>query len=248
MQYNSNVSGQDIVTLSEKRSLSNSVSFPIAEKTLYANEGSKIIWGWIQDAYAGWDYDDSNQTDFPAATTPLNSGQGDYALPTDADYITGVSIKNPGNVWYPLEKITLEQIQDRGFSEAQFMSVAATPTYYRLTANSIKIYPPANYTQAASLKIWENREILLFTPTDTSKTPGWATAYHEALATFMALQFAKNNTTPQLLQLQKDWDGNEDVTGKEGGYKKAIKRYYSRRFAEMFPPRITVRDYTRENE
>lgn len=246
MQYNSNATGQDIVTMAEKKSLSNSVSFPIAEKTLYANEGSKIIWGWIHAAYGGWAFDDSNQTDFPEATTQLTSGQVDYLLPVDNDLIKGVSIKNQGNVWYDLEPITLEEIQDMGFSEAQFMNVASTPTYYRLIGNSVKIYPAANYTQSASLKIWEDREILLFTTTDTTKYPGWIAAFHEALATYMALQYAGNNTTPQLIKLQREWDGNEASTGKEGGYKKAIKSYYSRRFAEMFPPRITVRDYTRE--
>lgn len=248
MQYNSNSSSLDIVTLAEKKSGSNSVSFPILDKTLYANEGSKIIWSWIHDAYGGWAFDDANQTDFPEATTSLNSSQVDYSLPVDADAVKGISVKNTGGVWYPLTPITLEQIQDYGFSEAQFMNVASQPMYYRLLGNSIKIYPAANYTQAASLKLYENREILLFATTDTTKTPGWVTAYHEALPTYMALQHAKNNQLPQVLQLQKEWDGNEDVTGKPGGYKKAIISYYSRRFAEMFPPRIMVRDYTRENQ
>lgn len=247
MQYNSNATGQDIVTMSEKKSLSNSVSFPIAEKTLYANEGSKIIWGWIHEAYGGWAFDDSNQTDFPEATTQLTSGQVDYLLPVDADAIKGVSIKNQGAVWYDLEPITLEQIQDQGFSEAQFMNVASTPIYYRLLGNSVKIYPAANYTQAASLKIWENREILLFTTTDTTKTPGWITAFHEALATYMALQYARINGTPQAGGILRG-GFKTGLNAEWSEWEMRIKKYYSRRFAEMFPPRITVRDYTRENQ
>lgn len=249
MQYSGNSTSLDIVTLAEKKSLSNSVSFPILDKTLYANEGSKIIWSWIHEAYGGWSFDDLNQTDFPESTTTLTANQSDYALPVDAEFVKGVSIKNNGSsVWYPLSPVTLEQMQDHNFSESQFLSTASQPKYYRMIGNSIKLYPASNYTQAASLKLFYDRDLLLFSTTDTTKVPGWATAFHEALATYMALQYAKINATPQLLQLQKDWDGNEDVTGREGGYKKAIKNYYSRRFAEMFPPRITVRDYTRQNQ
>lgn len=236
MQYNSHSTGQDIVTMAEKKCQANSVSFPIAEKTLYANEGSKIIWSWIHEAYGGWAFDDSNNTDFPESTGTINSNQTDYAIPTDTNFVKGVSIKTTGNVWQKLEPITLEQIEDMGMSEAQFMSTASQPMYYRLLANSVKLYPAPNYTQSASIKIYYDRDITLFSTTDTTKTPGWATPYHEALPTFMALQFAKTNSLGQTKGLQEDWSN----------YEKRIKSDYSRRFAEMFPGRITVRDTVRE--
>lgn len=248
MQYQStNSSDLTICLLSEKKSKSNSVSFNIIDKTFYANEGSKIIWGWIHEAFAGWAFDDSNQTDFPEATTALNKDQVDYSLPIDADFVKGVSIKNQGNVWYPLTPITLEQIQDKGYSEAQFMNVSSTPTYYRLLANSIKIYPAANYSQAASLKLWENREILLFSTTDTTKSPGWATAFHEALATYMALQHAQANGLPQAGGVMRG-GFKTGLLMEWSAWEERIKKYYSRRFAELFPPRLKVRDYTRENQ
>lgn len=232
--------------MAEKKCQANSVSFPILEKTLYANEGMKKIWSWIHEAFGGWTFDDSSNTDFSEPTSAINADQADYAMPTDGNFVTGVSIKNTGGTWHKLEPITLEQIQDKGFSEAQFLNVSGQPRYYRLLANSIKVYPAPNYTQSSSIKLYYDRDILLFAVTDTTKTPGFATNYHEAIPTYMALQYAKANDLKVKDSLQEEWDGNEMRTGREGGWKKMIKNDYSRRFQEMFPARITVRDSVRE--
>lgn len=237
MQYNSHATNQDIVTMAEKLVSANSVSFPIKEKTLYANQACRLIWSWIHEAYGGWLYDDSNNTDFPEATTTITSGQTDYALPTEASFIQGVSVKNTDGVWHKLQPITLEQIQEIE-AESEFMKTSSIPRYYRLLAKSIKLYPPSNFTQSASLKIHEAREISGFSTTDTTKTPGFDSQYHEAVPTYMALQYAKINGLPNKNDLMQDWLI----------YEKTIKSDYRRRFAELFPARITVRDVTRDYE
>ena len=236
LQYSGHATTQDITTMAEKLSKSNSTSFPIAEKTLYANQALKIILTWIHQAYGGWLYDDSNYTDFPEATTTLTSDQTDYVLPIDATVIQGVSIKQADGTWYPLIAITLEQIQDRRISESEFYKVSSTPRYYRPLANAIKIYPPSNYTLTSAIKVYESRDASLFTITDTTKTPGFDSQFHEAVATYVALQYAKINGLANQIALQNDWIL----------YEQRIKQDYSRRFAEMFPPRLTVRDATVE--
>lgn len=226
--------------MAEKLSKSNSVSFPIEEKTIYANQAIKIILSWIHEAYGGWLYDDNNNTDFAEATTTLTSGQVDYSLPDGNLKVQGVSIKTQGSTgtFYPLIPITLEQINDTGTSEAYFYSTAAQPKYYRLLAKSIKIYPAANYSVSNGIKLYESREATLFTTTDTTKTPGFDANYHEGVPTFMAMQYAKINQLPNKNDLINDWLL----------FEQRLKKDYSQRFAEMFPPRITVRDYLRENQ
>ena len=236
MQFSGSSSGQDIITLAEKLTKSNSTSFPIAEKTLYANQAVKIIQTWIHQAYGGWLYDDSNYTDFPEATTTLTSGQVDYSLPIESNQIVGISIKQADGTWYPLQPITLEQIQDKGISESQFYSTVSSPQYYRLLAKSIKIYPASNYTLAAGIKLYESREASLFATTDTTKVPGFDAQFHEAVPTYMALQYATINGLTNQVALQNAWTL----------YEQRIKQEYGRRFAEMFPPRMTVRDAVRE--
>jgi hypothetical protein len=235
MQYNSHASSQDIVTMCEKLSRANSVSFPIAEKTLYANQAMRIIWSWIHEAYGGWIYDDSNQTDLPEATTAVVSGQDTYTLPTDVSFVLGVSIKDIAGNWSKLSPVTLEMIQEGG-AESDFLTTDGNPLYYRLIGNQIKIYPATNYSQSASLKVHYTRDISSFATTDTTKTPGFDSAYHEAVPTFMALQYAKINQLANKNDLDLDWQR----------YELRIKSDYSRRFAELFPPRIGVSDATSE--
>lgn len=238
MQYNGSTTGQDIVTMTDKLVKSSSSSFPIADKTLYANQALKMIWTWIHDAYGGWIYDDNNYTTYPEATTNLVANQVDYTLPSNDLTIRAVSVLTDGNVWYPLIPITLEQINDKFLSESQFYSTPGQPTYYRPLAKGFKIYPAANYNQSASLKVFYDREVSQFSTTDTTKTPGFDSQYHEAVPTYMAYQYAKINQLANKNDLEKDWLR----------YEQQIKTDYSKRFGEMFPARMTVRDAVRENQ
>jgi hypothetical protein len=231
MQFNSETNSQDIVSMADDLAKSNSVSFPIAKKVLYANQAVRIIKSWIGEAYGGWIYDDSNKTDLPEATATLVSGQTNYTLPIDASAVQGISCKDQGGEWYKLQPITLEQIQDRGIAESQFESTNSQPIYYRLLGNSFKTYPASNYTQASSIKLHETRDISQFTVTDTTNTPGFDYRYHEAVPTFMALQFKKINGEDSR-SLMDDWLR----------YEVMIKKDFSKRLAELFPARIKVAD------
>lgn len=248
MQFNSNSTEQDIVSMTHDLVKSNSVTFPLKKMVLYANQAVRIVNSWIHEAYGGWIYDDSNQTDLPEATTNLVSGQSDYTLPIDASALLGVSVKDTAGNWRKLAPVTLEQIQDSGVAESDFYTTDSQPMFYRPLGNTFRIYPAPDYSQSASLKIHETRDISVFATTDTTKTPGFDSRYHEAVPTFMALQYAKINSLPNLKDLKNAWDGDEDSTGREGGYKKMIKSDFSRRFAELFPARIRVYDATRDYE
>lgn len=246
MQYNGEANNQDICSLADLKAKSNPSSFPISKKTLYANEGERIIWSFIMEAYGGWSFDDNNNTDLPEATTVINASETFVPLPIDSAHILGISYKDQSGTWHPLKPITLEQIQDRGRSESEFMNVPGTPEYYRPVANGFKPYPAANFTQAASWGIWITRDISAFAVTDTTKKPGFDSEFHEGLALYMALQHCKINTLPQATSLQTDWDGNEDLTGREGGFKLRIKSYYGNKFRQLFPPRFRQRDSVRD--
>ena len=247
MQYNSHATSQDLVTLSEKLTSTNSTTFPIAEKTLYANQALRKIFTWITEASGSWILDDSNQTDIPEATASLVADQQSYTLPTDADIVDGIAIKNTDGNWERLIPITLQEIQ-QGQAEDEFMSTSGIPKYYRLIGNTVSIYPAPNFSQSASLKVYFQRDCVVFTTTDTTAKPGFSSRFHETVAIYMALQYAIKNQLDIRTDLQRQWDGNEDATGREGGFKKAIKKFYASRFRDNFPPAFKVNDYTLEVE
>jgi len=228
MQYNGEATSQDLCSLANNLVKQNNTSFPLTEKTQYANMGNRIILAEIFNAYGGWKYDDRNNTDFPIATTDLTSAQSNYGLPIDTSQLNGVYIKYNDDVWDKLEPITLEQI-NRMEAEPEFERTDGVPRYYRVLSNSIFLYPASNKTVADGLMVEYSRDISTFTTTDTTKTPGFEPNFHEAIAVFMALQFAKINLNAERVNdLQTDFDR----------YLLQMRRHYTQKFKDMFPARV----------
>lgn len=246
MQYNSEANNQDLCSTADYLADSNSSSYPIIQKTIFANISLREIWSWIFEAYGGWHFDDSNNTDLPEATTSLVQDQVEYTLPTDSAHLMGMAYKDTSGSWHRIDPITLEKIQEIS-AESEFMKTSGNPTYYRPIANGFKLYPAANFAQASSLKIYISRDISGFAITDTTKTPGIPSEFHEAVAVGMALGY-KGLNEKKRRQLKIRWDGNEDETGREGGFKLRIKTFYGNRFRQMFPPRLRTGDPAREYE
>lgn len=238
MVYNSNSDNQDLVSLlNDLTGMDNNV-YSLQAKTRDMNTANRTIWSWIHEAYGGWLYDDSNNTvDFPTATAAVISGQKDYSLPSESLTVRGVEIKTTGGVWQKLKPITEEQIRDV-YSEKQFMSTASQPMYYTPYSNSVRIYPATNYSQASSIRVSYDRGPVNFVSTDTTKTPGFASLFHDAVAYGAGYFFSMYKSIPQAPRLQLEWEK----------WEKRIKSYYQQRWEEMFPPRVMVRDYTRDNQ
>lgn len=238
MQYNSQSDSQDLVSLlNDLTGMDNNV-YPLVSKTRDMNTSNRTIWTWIHEAYGGWLYDDSNNTtDFPTATAALVSGQRDYTLPSDLLSVKGLEVKTQGGVWQELVPLTEEQIRDH-MSEKEFMITASQPMYYTPYANSVRIYPAANYAQSASIRVSYDRGSTSFVSTDTTKSPGFASQFHDAVAFGAAVTYGMYKNLPQLKGLELKWQDFEN----------RIKKYYGMRWAEMFPARITVEDYTRESQ
>lgn len=208
----------------------------LADFTNYSNRASREVWHWIFEAYGGWQYDDSNQTDLPSSATTLTADQTTYALPTDGITVKGVEVKDDGGIWHILTPITMEQIQDRQ-ALGEFQKTSGTPRYYRLVGTTIQLYPASDWTQASSLKVFFDRGSVAFLTTDTTATPGFASEYHDLIPIMASLEWLKvkesNSATTQRLE--------NDLVSK----KRELQRFYQRKFSQQFPPRITTVDTTR---
>lgn len=229
MQYNSHSTSQDLVTLANNLVKQDNTSFPLTEKTQYANIANRLILTEIFNAYGGWKYDDRNNTDFPRATNDLVSGTDNYALPTDTTQLNAVYVDYNGDgTWTKLEPLTLEEINQME-AEPSFNDTNGVPRFYRVLSNSIFLYPASNVTRTDGLMIEYSRDVSTFATTDTTKTPGFDPIFHEAIAVYMALQFAKINLNAERVNdLQNDWVD----------YLVRIKRHYAKKYKDMFPPKI----------
>jgi len=137
-----------------------------------------------------WEFDDSNASDFPIATTGLTSGQQDYAFATDMIRVKGVEIKDESGEWQVLKPIDLSDIHDSGSGYSEFNENGGIPRYYDKVGNSIFLFPEPNYTQGASLKVFYSRPPALFDTADTTETPGFTSLHHDYLVVRACYEYA----------------------------------------------------------
>jgi len=195
----------------------NSSSFPVADLTLLANNAMSRVSSMILQADGRWEFDDTNYTDLPIGTTALVSGQSDYELSTDHLEITDVEIKDSNGNWYPLKPIDKKDAEDVALTE--FYENSGSPMYYDVMGKSVFLYPAPNYSQAASLKVFYKRTPSYFTTADTTKTPGFATIFHDLIPLWVSYEYSIANGLKNSNLLMAEIDRKE----------RALVSFYSHR-------------------
>lgn len=150
---------------------------------------SKVV-SWIWEATGDWEYDDSNHTDLPIATATLVASQEDYSLPTTAQKILRVEVKNANGDYYVVSPIDQSEI---GISYSEFEETAGLPKYYDIIGNSLILKPApssTDVTMVAGLKLHFSREIDYFIYSDITQEPGFDERYHRILSYGASLDYA----------------------------------------------------------
>lgn len=164
-----------------------------------------------------WQYDDTNYTNYPIATTNLVQDQHDYVLDVSHLRITRVEIKDDQNNWTVLQPLDLADVPN---ARDEFMDASATPMYYDKLGNSLFLYPAPDYSQNESLRVYFQREPSYFATTDTIKEPGFASIFHRLVPLKVCLDYAvANNLTDKITVL------NDRIKNKE----EEIKKFFGRR-------------------
>lgn len=184
------------------------VSFPIADRTRSVNNWYMKVTSWIIESDGRWQWDDSNQTDQPTATTDLVEDQRDYRLLTGAPstsqdwlVVERVEIQNSGGtktLIFPIDKRDVQGSIDQNYS------TSGQPNYYDFDGTQLKLYPACNYAKTDGLKVWFKRAPLLFAATDTTKRPGFASIYHEILSLGAKYDFEVAKRLPNAEQTLRD--------------------------------------------
>jgi len=195
--------------------------------TRYANQVLSAVWHNIFMVYSGWQFDDSNHTDLPQAATDASATVSKYALPDEGLTVKRIDIKDAAGNWIKELPLYTEKIEG---AVTDFMGAAGVPRGYRLVGKTIEFFPAFSYDSNEGIKVYFDREMTNFLTTDTTKAPGFASAYHEIVPTGMAMKWLKINNPKQL---------------KEAGYEndyavlmKNIKEFYAGRFEDAGPGTI----------
>lgn len=194
----------------------------LKEFTSYANEEMSRIWHKIWSVYAGWQYDDSNQTDLPQASTNLTAGTSKYSLPEEALTVKRIDVTDSnGNVTKNIPLLT-EQMES-GVDSTE----TGSPMAYRLLGDTIQLYPTPESSVTNGLKVFFDRNVTDFDYTDTTKKPGFASPYHELVSLGMAIRWLKikNPTSNSLAIFRAD----------QVAMMEELERFYNNRFEDITP-------------
>lgn len=203
--------------------------------TVYANEVGDDLWFTIFNSTGAWQWDDSNNTDLPFATTNLVSGTARYALPPGALTIKRMEVMDENGSWTTLAPLTTEKER---LAISSLETQSGVPTHYFLVNDTIELYPNTNYSSTNGLKAYFDRETVAFVSTDTTKTPGIASPFHGLYPLGMAIMWLKikQPNSASLAQFIRDFEkGKADMA-----------TYYADRWKDNTPTLITKREQSFE--
>src|ERR1035437_5899283 len=167
----------------------------LATFTRYINEALNRVVNLIMTADGRWQFDDTNNTDFPIATTnlvtTLGSEQQDYTFDITMLRILRIEVMDNTGAWRKLTPIDEADLYDQ--SLADFMKTPGLPVYYDKQGASIMLYPKplaTAVTSTAGLKVWFQRPPSYFTIADTTKVPGFNSMYHRLVAQIASRDYA----------------------------------------------------------
>lgn len=159
----------------------------------YANEWYRRVATLIWESDTNWEWDDSGREDKrPIARTDLKDGQEQYTLPTDAFDIFRVEVQDSEGDFYRIYPFQEETI---GTALSEWFEEKSMPRYYRLLGDMIFLKPAPSdddVTLSRGLKMYVERDIKEFTPSDTDRKPGFPPNFHTVLSYGAALKYAQS--------------------------------------------------------
>jgi len=198
----------NILTDARRLTKSDSTSFPTSEVVDSSNRAMDRITSLIRDAEGRWQWDDSNNTDLPIATTGLVTNQQDYSLDGLHYRISRAEVQDSAGNWTRLKSMDAVDVYDQALTS--FLNTAGTPQYYDKVGNSLFLYPKPNFTQTASLKLYFERGPSYFTTSEDTKTPGFNPIFHRLVALWCAYDYALINILPVAKTLREEIQVMED--------------------------------------
>lgn len=201
LQFSNPTLKSGICELIDKRIGTSTASYPVSDKVSDINLSLSEFNLLALQSSGKWQFDDSNQLDYPIITCDLNANQRDYSFLLDGSGnlildIYKVMIANPAGVYYDLLPTDMQSDRfDQSFYDG--LNIQGSPIKYDKTANGIFLNVVPNYTITGGIKIFFNRETTFFVSTDTTKMPGFAGTLHEYLVVKTAYRYAASNSLPQ---------------------------------------------------
>lgn len=185
----------DINTLSRFLCDADSTSYTDAKLLITVNNAYEETVGDLIALDSTWTFGDSNYTSLPTGLKTLVAGTAEYQFDSSQLTLLRAEIKDQNGDWHDLQPI---DFQDIAGAVQEYESTNGLPWGYYKREDFIVLVPApasANVTTTNGLKVYFQRTADLFTSgqvTTGTKTPGFASPYHQLLAYKAALPYCIN--------------------------------------------------------
>ena len=172
----------------------------------------------------GWEWDDTNNTNYPIGLRDLVDGQKDYKYGSSSWSLTGqegasntaasntltllklirVEVKDSSGNWIKLVPLDESDVTE-GLDS--IYSTTGLPTYYREIADALELYPSpssSSVTLTKGLKVIYQRVHSAYVSTDTTKVPGFSPIYHRFLSLDTSYGYAATRNMPQAAYIKDE--------------------------------------------
>lgn len=182
-------------------------TYPIADLTADLNTIYSEYVSVMLASDTRWQWDDTNYTTLPIATTDLISGQRDYRFNDTFLKVTKVLIKDASGNYYELKQLDPQD----SVSNFEAMSMnennspnTGQPAWFDLNGDILRLQTSPNYSQTDGVKVFFQRYESSFVSTDTTKTPSIPFPFHMGLAYGTAHIFALIHGQPTVDRLKAE--------------------------------------------
>jgi len=111
MEFSNSVNKAGLVEDIDFLCQTTTASYPLSDKVRNINNAYMNVNRLIWEVAEGWQYDDSNKTDLPIATTTLVHNQKNYTIPSTAQRVQRVEIKDNDGNWTLLSQIDVNDMK-----------------------------------------------------------------------------------------------------------------------------------------
>lgn len=209
--------------------------------TRYVNEWYRRVDSWIWQSVGDWEFDDSNRTTLPIATTDLVDEQQDYEIPSTARKIDRMEVLDSSGNYQLVKPIDKSMIQDESMTE--FLETPGMPEYYDTLGRSIMLYPKPNdgdVTLTNGLKLYYSRDIVQFSSSAATREPGFDNHFHPIISKGASFNWKSSKGLAGASDLKREIFGDTRVRGDEG-LKGELKEFYASRH-RGFKTKLRVSD------
>lgn len=198
MQFNSETNNQDICSDIDFWASTDSVTYPIEDKTRNSNFALSRVTAKIMQFDRTWKHVSSNLTTIPLAVTDLVSGEDNISLETKHLKILSLRILNKSGVMKTLIA------KDRRKMTDDELNATGEPTTYDKIGYSIMPLPVPDYGAVGGVEIEYQPGADFFLVTDTTKTPGFNPDFHRLVPLYAARDYCALHARDRLLVIDTE--------------------------------------------